>query len=79
MSMMVAVAVDLEDPPQQSEMLGQRASSQTVCRFRPRRSRLIEAREEDLEGSGAGVLSQGGRRVWDLLWDLGPMRTVWGS
>lgn len=31
MSMMVAVAADLEEPPQQSEMFGQRASSQTVC------------------------------------------------
>lgn len=41
MSMMVAVAAALSEPPQQSEMLGQRASSQTVWRFRPRRSFLI--------------------------------------
>ena len=30
MSIIVAVAVDLEEPPQQVEMLGQRASSQTA-------------------------------------------------
>ncbi len=29
MSIMVAVADDLDDPPQQSEIFGQRASSQT--------------------------------------------------
>jgi hypothetical protein len=28
--MMVAVAADLEDPPQQSEILGHRASSHTI-------------------------------------------------
>lgn len=42
MSIIVAVAADLPElPPQQSEMLGQRASSQTVCRFSPRRSDFI--------------------------------------
>ena len=41
MSMMVAVAADLSSPPQQSLMFGHRASSQTVCRFRPRRSAFI--------------------------------------
>jgi len=43
--MMVAVAVlrpsAVVFPPQQSPMFGQRASSQTVCKFRPRRSFLI--------------------------------------
>ena len=33
-------------PPQQSPMLGQRASSQTVCRLSPRRSFLIFEKEE---------------------------------
>jgi hypothetical protein len=32
-------------PPQQSPMFGQRASSQTVCKFRPRRSFLILLKE----------------------------------
>ena len=46
---MVAVAVfrpsTVVFPPQQSPMFGQRASSQTVCKFRPRRSFLILLKE----------------------------------
>jgi hypothetical protein len=40
LTMIVAVAAFFP-PPQQSPILGQRASSQTVCRPRPRRSFLI--------------------------------------
>ena len=46
---MVAVAVFRPSavvfPPQQSPTFGQRASSQTVCKFRPRRSFLILLKE----------------------------------
>ena len=48
-TIMVAVAVFRPSavvfPPQQSPMFGQRASSQTVCKFRPRRSFLILLKE----------------------------------
>lgn len=47
--MMVAVAVFRPSavvfPPQQSPTFGQRASSQTVCKFKPRRSFLILLKE----------------------------------
>ena len=73
---MVAVAAALLLPPQQSLMLGQRASSQTVCKFRPRRSFLMRLK---LSLAGMGVLSQEGRRVWDLLRPAGPIWTVWSA
>ena len=48
-TIMVAVAVFRPSavvfPPQQSPMFGQRASSQTVCKLRPRRSFLILLKE----------------------------------
>lgn len=74
--MIVAVAAFLLLPPQQSEMLGQRASSQTVCRFRPRRSDLIFLK---LSLDGMGVLSHEGRRVWVRLRPGGPTSTVRSS
>src|SRR6266480_7115021 len=40
-NIIVAVAALLSLPPQQSEIFGHRASSQTVCKFNPRRSFLI--------------------------------------
>ena len=52
MSMMVAVAARLSAPPQQSAILGQRASSHTVCRLRPRRSALMRLK---LSVLGMGV------------------------
>src|SRR5690606_21993070 len=42
-NMIVAVAAALLDPPQQSLILGHLASSQTVWRFKPRRSSLMLA------------------------------------
>jgi hypothetical protein len=71
--MIVAVAADLELPPQQSEILGQRASSQTVWRFRPRRSFLMRLKLGEL---GMGVLSQEGRRVISFFLPAGPTRAV---
>ncbi|ANB13730.1 hypothetical protein AWJ20_4674 [Sugiyamaella lignohabitans] len=37
-NMIVAVALDLSEPPQHSPIFGHLASSQTVCSFNPRRS-----------------------------------------
>lgn len=71
--MIVAVAADFELPPQQSEMFGHRASSQTVCRFRPRRSFLIFLYDEL---SGIGVFSHEGRRVIFFCLPFGPTRAV---
>jgi len=59
-SIIVAVAEDLSVPPQQVEMFGHRASSQTVCRPSPRRSDFMRVK---LAPVGTGVLSQVGRRV----------------
>ena len=58
--MMVAVASPL-GPPQHCPMFGQRASSQTVCRFRSRRSFLMALYEaevgmEDLRYDGSRSL-----------------------
>lgn len=77
---MVAVAAALSDPPQQSEMLGQRASSHTVCRFSPRRSCLMDLRFGLLPGEGRGVCSQEGRRVISFCLPLPglPTRAVRG-
>ena len=73
MSMIVAVAALLSDPPQQSLMFGHRASSQTVCRLSPRRSRFM-----DLYCSlfGMGVWSQEGRRVISFCLPAGPTKAV---
>lgn len=64
--MMVAVAalrpsasVAPSFPPQQSPIFGHRASSQTVCRFSPRRSFLILEKEAPV---GILVLRNVGRR-----------------
>ena len=61
--MMVAVAVfrpsAVDFPPQQSPMFGQRASSQTVCKFRPRRSFLILLKEAP---DGIEVFKKAGNR-----------------
>lgn len=73
MSMMVAVAADFELPPQQSEIFGHRASSHTVCRFRPRKSFLIFLYDEL---SGIGVFNHEGRRVISFCLPLGPTRAV---
>lgn len=69
-TMMVAVAalrpsasVAPSFPPQQSPIFGHRASSQTVCKFRPRRSFLIWEKEAPV---GILVLRNDGRR--DLVW-----------
>ena len=72
-SMIVAVAALLELPPQQSEMFGHRASSQTVCRLRPRRSFLIFLK---LSFAGIGVLSHSGSRVMVLFRPSGPTVAV---
>lgn len=58
--MIVAVAADLSLPPQQSPMLGQRASSHTVCRFRPLKSdfsllKFVPVGMEVLSHVGSGV------------------------
>lgn len=71
--MIVAVAADLSLPPQQSEILGHRASSQTVCRFKPRRSFLIFLYDEL---SGMGVFNHEGKRVICFCLPLGPTRAV---
>lgn len=71
--MIVAVAADFELPPQQSEMFGHRASSQTVWRFRPRKSFLIFLYDEL---SGMGVFSHDGRRVISFCLPFGPTRAV---
>lgn len=73
MSMIVAVAADLSDPPQQSLMLGQRASSHTVCRFNPRRSDFIFLKFVLL---GMGVCNQVGRRLCSFWRPGGPTSTV---
>ena len=73
MSMIVAVAADFELPPQQSEIFGHLASSQTVWRFRPLKSFLIFLYDEL---SGIGVLSQEGRRVISFCLPFGPTRAV---
>ena len=54
-------------------MLGHRASSQTVCRLRPRKSFFIFLK---FELSGIGVLSQEGRRVISFCFPLGPTIAV---
>lgn len=72
-NMIVAVAADLLLPPQQSEILGHRASSHTVCKFKPRRSFLIFLYDEL---SGMGVLSHSGRRVICFCLPFGPTRAV---
>ena len=63
-TIMVAVAVFRPSavvfPPQQSPMFGQRASSQTVCKFRPRRSFLILLKEAP---DGIEVFRKEGNRV----------------
>jgi hypothetical protein len=74
--MIVAVAADFELPPQQSDMFGHRASSQTVWRFRPRRSFLIFLYDELL---GMGVLSHDGSRVISFCLPLGPTRAVFNA
>jgi len=69
--MIVAVAllrasasVAADPPPQQSPILGHRASSQTVCRLRPRRSFLILAYEPP---AGMEVLrNEGSRGLMDF-------------
>ena len=76
MSIIVAVAADLSLPPQQSEMLGHRASSHTVCRFKPRRSDLIFLK---FSLFGMGVLSHAGRRVISFCLPAGPTRAVRSS
>jgi hypothetical protein len=69
--MIVAVALDLSEPPQQSPIFGHRALSQTcinggfggdipVCKFNPRRSFLILAK---FPPAGMGRFSQSGRRL----------------
>jgi hypothetical protein len=73
---MVAVAADFSDPPQQSEMLGHRASSHTVCRFNPRRSFLIRLK---LSPTGTGVFSHSGRRVISFFLPGGPTSAVRSS
>ena len=68
-SMIVAVAASFPpSPPQHSPMLGHRASSQTVARPKPRRSRLIR---EKLAPFGIRVLVYDGRRSSSTR----PMRT----
>ena len=73
MSMIVAVAADFELPPQQSEMFGHRASSQTVCKLRPRRSFLIFLYDEL---SGIGVFNHEGKRVISFCLPFGPTKAV---
>ena len=73
---MVAVAADLELPPQQSEILGHLASSQTVCRFSPRRSFLMRLK---LSLEGIGVLSHEGSRVIVFFLPGGPTWAVRSS
>lgn len=63
-SMIVAVAFDLSEPPQQSPMLGHLASSQTVCSLSPRRSSFILVNEAPV---GIFVLRKEGRRGWDVF------------
>lgn len=72
----MAVAADFELPPQQSEMFGHRASSQTVCRFRPLRSFLIFLYDEL---SGIGVFSHEGRRVISFCLPFGPTKAVFSA
>ena len=57
---MVAVALALSDPPQQSPIFGHRALSQTVCKFNPRRSCLIFAK---FPPAGIGRFNHSGRRL----------------
>ena len=70
-NIIVAVALALSDPPQQSPIFGHRALSHTtvtcfvcgeipVCRFNPRKSRFILAK---FPPAGIGLLSQSGRRL----------------
>jgi hypothetical protein len=67
-TIMVAVAVFRPSavvfPPQQSPMFGQRASSQTVCKFKPRRSFLILLKEAP---DGIEVFRKGGKRGLAML------------
>ena len=72
-SMIVAVAADLELPPQQSDMFGHRASSQTVCRLRPRKSAFIFLYDGP---SGIGVFSHKGNLVISFFLPLGPTNAV---
>ena len=75
-SIIVAVAADFELPPQQSEMFGHLASSQTVCKLRPRRSFLIFLYDEL---SGIGVFNQDGSRVISFCFPLGPTSAVFNA
>ena len=75
--MMVAVAalrpsasVAPSFPPQQSPIFGHRASSQTVCRFKPRRSFLILAKEAPL---GMLVLRYDGSVGLNARWPVKAM------
>jgi hypothetical protein len=77
MSIMVAVAFDLSEPPQQSPMLGHLASSQTVCSFSPRRSSLILVNDAPV---GIFVFKNEGSRGWEAFPKMtvstsGPART----
>lgn len=72
-NIIVAVAAALEPPPQHSEIFGHLASSQTVCRFNPRRSFLIFLYDDE---SGMDVFNHDGRRVISFFLPGGPTRAV---
>ena len=72
-NIIVAVAALLSLPPQHSPMFGHFASSQTVCRFKPRKSFLIFLK---FSLEGIGVLSHDGSRVIVFLRPSGPTWAV---